>query len=280
MTQRLALIHTVRSVVPMFGALTRELAPDVTTTNLVDEALLEEAVAAGEVPQATADRLERHVAAAVEAGASAVLVTCSSMGGVVDELRVRHGWQLLRVDEAMVDAALAAGSRIGVIATLGSTLRPTADLVRRRARDVGRDESEVQVLPRLVDGAFAALKAGDVEGHDGAVRRALRELLPQVDAIVLAQASMARVVDTLEPDESGRTPILASPRLGLERAVELVGLLRARFAARCPASVRPGFLARSTLPMTSGVAHGTLTDVRPDVACWLAKRAGTRRSIS
>ena len=126
MSRQLALIHTVRSLVPVFGALTRELAPDVTTTDLVDEALLEEAIAAGEVPRATAERLERHVAAALEAGADAVLVTCSSMGGVVDELRARHGWPLMRVDEAMVDAALTAGPRIGVVATLGSTLQPTA----------------------------------------------------------------------------------------------------------------------------------------------------------
>jgi Asp/Glu/hydantoin racemase len=223
MTRRLALIHTVGSLVPVFGGLTRELAPDVSTTNLVDEALLEEAIAGGEVPQATADRLERHVAAALEAGADAVLVTCSSMGGVVDDLRARHGWPVLRVDEAMVDVALAAGPRIGVVATLASTLRPTADLVRWRARELGRDETELQVLTRLVDGAFAALKAGDAEAHDAAVRGALRELIPKVDAIVLAQASMARVAGTLEPDEARRTPILASPRLGVERAVEQLG---------------------------------------------------------
>jgi Asp/Glu/hydantoin racemase len=223
MTRQLALIHTVRSLVPVFGALTRELAPDVTTTDLVDEALLEEAIAAGEVPRATAERLRRHVAAALEGGADAVLVTCSSMGGVVDELRARNGWPLLRVDEAMVDAALAAGPRLGVVATLGSTLRPTADLVRRRARELYRDETELHVVTRLVDGAFTALKTGDVEAHDAAVRGALRDLLPQVDAIVLAQASMARIADTLEPGEAGGTAILASPRLGVERVVEQLG---------------------------------------------------------
>ena len=219
---RLALIHTVRSLVPVFGALTRELAPDVTTRDLVDEALLEEAIAAGEVPRATAQRLEGLVRRALDDGADAVLVTCSSMGAVVDDLRERHGWPLLRVDEAMVDAALAAGSRIGVVATLGSTLRPTAELVTRRARELGPDEGFVEVVSRVVDGAFASLKAGDLEGHDEAVRASLRELIPQVDVIILAQASMARVVSTLEPDEHARTPILSSPRPGVERAVELL----------------------------------------------------------
>lgn len=223
MTRQLTLVHTVRSLVPVFGGLIRELAADVTTTDVVDEALLEEAIAAGTVPRATAERLERHVAAALEAGADAVLVTCSSMGGVVDALRARHGWPLLRVDEAMVDAALAAGPRIAVIATLGSTLRPTADLVHRRAHELLRDETELHVVTRLVDGAFTALKAGDIEAHDAAVRGALRDLLPQIDAIVLAQASMAGVADTLERREVGGTAILASPRLGVKRAVEQLG---------------------------------------------------------
>ena len=231
MTRRLALIHTVPSLVPVFGDLTRELAPDVSTTDVVDEALLEEAVAAGEVPRATAQRLEGHVRRALDEGADAVLVTCSSMGGVVDELRVRHGWPLLRVDEAMVDVALNAGSRIGVVATLGSTLRPTAELVRRRARELGRDDASFEVVTRLVEGAFASLKAGDLDAHDYAIRAALRELLPQVDAIILAQASMARVAGTLEPGEAAATPILSSPRLGVVRAVKLLDRLDAGHAS-------------------------------------------------
>ena len=39
MTRRLALIHTVGSLVPVFRDLTHELAPDVSTTDVVDEAL-------------------------------------------------------------------------------------------------------------------------------------------------------------------------------------------------------------------------------------------------
>jgi Asp/Glu/hydantoin racemase len=224
--RRLALIHTVGSLVPVFADLARELLPDSETTNVVDEALLEEAIAAGEVPEGTAARLEGHVRTALDSGADLVLVTCSSMGGVVDELRARHDWPLVRIDEAMVDAALAAGSRIGVIATLGSTLRPTANLVRRRARETGIGPGDgngpVEVVTRLVDGAFAALKAGDTETHDAAVRTALRDLVPRVDAIVLAQASMARVAGQLDASETAGTPILASPRLGIERVAQLL----------------------------------------------------------
>ena len=41
--------------------------------------------------------------------------------------------------------------------------------------------------------------------------------------VVLAQASMARVVETL-PESERTVPILSSPRLGVERVAELLAL--------------------------------------------------------
>jgi Asp/Glu/hydantoin racemase len=143
------------------------------------------------------------------------------MGPVVDRMRA-EGVPVVRIDEAMADAALVAGLRIGVIATLLTTLGPTADLVRRRAVELGRPAGSAEIATHLCEGAFAALKAGDPGTHDAAVRDGLRELLPRVDAIVLAQASMARVAGQLDPDETAGTPILASPRLGIERVAELL----------------------------------------------------------
>ena len=218
---KLALIHTVGSLPPVFADLAREALPGAETTDLVDEALLAEAIAAGRVPDATAERLGRHVEAAVRDGADLVLVTCSSMGPAVDALAER-GLPVLRVDEALADAAIGAGPRIGVIATLRTTLEPTAGIIRRRAEAAGR-AGEVRITTELVDGAFAALKAGELDTHDALVRAGLRKLLPDVDVIVLAQASMARVAATLEPGEAQGRPILASPRLGIQRAAERLG---------------------------------------------------------
>lgn len=211
---RLTLIHTVGGLVPVFGELARELLPGVETSDIVDEALLGEAIAAGEVPEATANRLEARVAAALGSGSDLVLVTCSSMGPVVDAIADRTGWPVLRVDEAMADRALELGDRVGVVATLPTTLAPTAALVRRRAGD-----RPVEIVTRLCEGAFAALKAGDLETHDQLVRDGLLEILPRVDVVVLAQASMARVAATLGEATTG-PPILASPRLGIERVRE------------------------------------------------------------
>jgi Asp/Glu/hydantoin racemase len=112
----------------------------------------------------------------------------------------------------MADLAVQTGRRIGVIATLPTTLNPTSDLVLRRA---ALAKKEIELTSRLVTGAFEALMAGDAATHDALVSAALRELIPQVDVIVLAQASMARVVDTLSPEDR-RIPILASPPLAID----------------------------------------------------------------
>jgi Asp/Glu/hydantoin racemase len=216
---RLALIHTVGSLDPVFRDILADVAPDAEISSTVDEDLLAETIAAGTIPEATAARLEDHVRAALDAGADAVLVTCSSMGAAVDALARDRGLPVLRVDEAMADEAVGRGPRIGVVATLATTLRPTADLIRGRADAAGR---EIELESVLVDGAFAALKSGDLETHDRLVRTALEALVERVDVVVLAQASMARVAASLPPEVVERTPILSSPRLAAERAARAI----------------------------------------------------------
>jgi Asp/Glu/hydantoin racemase len=210
----LALIHTGTFLVQVFAGLVKEELADVKVFNIVDESLLDNTIAAGHMTPLTARRLAGYIESAEEAGADVIMVTCSSVGPAVDAARPFAGVPLLRVDEAMADAAVREGRRIGVIATLPTTLQPTADLVRARAEAQGRD---VKIVEKLCKGAFEAVSSGDGATHDRLVATGLRELMPQVDAIVLAQASMARVVDSLSPEEK-TAPIFSSPRLGVEAA--------------------------------------------------------------
>ena len=216
--KRLAFVHTVAGLVPRFRDLAAEMVPGVETFDIVDETLLRDATTEGRVSLDTARRLFAHLAAAERHGADAILVTCSSMGGVVDAARPFAAVPLMRVDQAMAEQAVERGSKIGVLATLQSTLGPTAVLIERTAVEASR---EVEVRDRLCDGAFEALRAGDTDRHDALVRDGLRELIGWADVIVLAQASMARVVETLG-DEERRTPILSSPRLGMERMRDIL----------------------------------------------------------
>ncbi len=208
----LGLVHTSATLVPVFAQLCKAKLPGVDTFNIVDDSLVRAIGLRGSLTADIARRVAGYITSAESGGADFVLVTCSSIGPAVEAAAPFAGVPVLRVDEPMADRAVQAGRRIGVIATLPTTLNPTADLVERRAGLAGK---VIELTSRLCEGAFDALMSGDAAKHDTMVAAALKELSARVDVIVLAQASMARVVDTLAAADR-RVPILASPPLAIE----------------------------------------------------------------
>jgi Asp/Glu/hydantoin racemase len=210
--KKLGLVHTSATLVPVFASLCREKLPGVETFNLVDDSLVRGIIAAGHLTPAIMRRVAGYLESAELAGADYILVTCSSIGAAVEAGANMVGVPVLRVDQPMADRAVATGKKIGVVATLRTTLEPTADLIVRRAALAGRS---IELQSKLCEGAFEALMNGDTATHDAKVAASLKELSQQVEVIVLAQASMARVVETLSPADRC-VPILASPALAVE----------------------------------------------------------------
>src|SRR5919202_3388391 len=84
-----ALIHAViPAMPPMRETLAREL-PDVRVLNLLDEGLLSEVERRGGLTSECVDRLATQVGLAVQAGASAVLLTCTAYSPVVQQVQAR-----------------------------------------------------------------------------------------------------------------------------------------------------------------------------------------------
>ena len=82
-----------------------------------------------------------------------------------------------------------------------------------RAKAAGKD---ITIVSMLCEGAFGAVMAGDGLKHDAIVGAALLKLQSEVDVIVLAQASMARVLTTMAPGALS-VPVLSSPELAVQR---------------------------------------------------------------
>jgi Asp/Glu/hydantoin racemase len=218
-TKTLALIHTSATLVPVFQQLCAEHLPGVQVFNIVDDSLVKTITREGELTPAVARRVVGYVGSAEAGGADYVLVTCSSIGAAVETAAGLSGVPVLRVDQPMADQAVLTGRRIGVIATLPTTLEPTSDLVRRRAALAGK---EIELTSVLCEGAFDALMSGDAARHDALVTAALKELVTKVDVVLLAQASMARVVDTLAAADRV-VPILASPGIAIRYLASELG---------------------------------------------------------
>lgn len=214
----LGLIHTSATLVPVFDELCKKYLPGVKVFNIVDDSLIKNTIACGELTPQTSRRVVNYAYSAEEAGADYIMFTCSSIGPAVETAATLAGVPVLRVDQPMADRAVATGRKIGVVATLSTTLEPTSDLVKRRAAAAGKD---IELVPRLCEGAFEALMSGDAQKHDDIVGAALKQLSQEVDVILLAQASMARVVGTLS-EEDKKVAILASPPLAMEYLAEIL----------------------------------------------------------
>lgn len=199
-----------------------QLGNDTELFSQQDPTVLADVRAAGYVTAAPAARLIGMYMKAVEEGCDAVYNLCSSVGEVADcvqDAAKYLGVPIVRVDEEMCREAVRTGKRIGVMATLQSTLVPTKNTVARVAREMGR---HVETVDCLVDGAFGL----DQEQFKKRLTDAAAEIIDKVDVIVLAQGSMAYAEEHLR-GVYGK-PFLGSPRFGaaaLKAALVSKGIL-------------------------------------------------------
>ena len=206
---RIALLHTGAVVIPTFTALAKAHLPGVEVQHLLDDKIVAD-LGGGADRETIHARLAALGRAATAAGAQAAVFTCSSISGYADRVAEDIGIPVYRIDEAMADEAVATGRAIAVVATLRTTLEPTAALLRERADRAGR---ALDLRTEVVADAFDAAVAGDTGRHDTLVRDAVLRHAAEGYPIVLAQASMATAADGLTLE----VPLYTSPRLGMLR---------------------------------------------------------------
>ena len=213
MVHKFGMVHTSAKHVSTFAQLVEELMPGTEIIHMVDEGLLKDIIREGDLNAKRITRLATLASFAVDSGAEAVTLTCSTASPGVEKARDSIEVPFLKVGEEMADRAVELGRRIGVVATLHTTIAPTSDLIRQHS---AIQDTPAHIETFLCPGAFEAFGAGDTEKHDRIVIETLKEVMVRVDVIVLAQASMVSVLDNL-PDEEQVVPILSSPRLAVER---------------------------------------------------------------
>ena len=214
MLKTLAFIHTSHVLIPTFTELAKQILPGVEFFHVVDESLIRNTIREQRLTSTTRRRVVTLIGSARDGGADAVMLTCSSIGPSVETARQVYDFPIFRVDEAMAAKAVNMARRIGVAATLRTTLEPTIELLRATARNAMR---EIEVVPKLCDGAFTAVLAGDRDQHDRLVSAALQELMHESEVVVLAQASMVSVLPMLKRNGA---PVLTSPELALQQVYD------------------------------------------------------------
>lgn len=191
MKRRIALIHASRAAVDPVTQYYAEKAPELDLTNLLDDGVMR-MLGANDESRSQRRLLSMLDTAREEYEAEAALLTCSAVTRASMEwLRAAAGIPLVKIDEPMARIAVKAGRRVGVVATF----EPTTSTTRRLLEEA---DPKVEVLIECARDALRALLAGDFASHDKLLSAAVHQIAARgVDAIVLAQVSMARLAREL-----------------------------------------------------------------------------------
>lgn len=201
----------------------QQLPKDTEIISNQDPSIIGEVVKTGYVTAPPAARLVGMYMKAICDGADAILNICSSVGEVADaaqDIGKYTGIPIVRIDEEMCREAVKQGTRIGVMATLPSTLIPTKNTIMRVAREMNK---HVELVDALVEGGFGL----DQEQFKQLMTKYASEISDKVDVILFAQGSMAYCEEYIH-DKTGK-PVLSSPRFGavaLKEALIKKGLIK------------------------------------------------------
>ncbi|WP_026930052.1 aspartate/glutamate racemase family protein [Glycomyces tenuis] len=184
---RIALISAVTAAIPPARDALSEAFPEAQVWNLLDDRLLSDADARGGLDGGLRSRMARLIGHALAEGADGVLLTCSLYGPVAQGFRSDR--PVLAPDEAaFADIARAGYGRVLVVASFEAA---RDDSVARLSEALDASGAEADVRGLAVPAAMAATRAQDAEGLVTALIDACRPLAPEVEAVFLAQYSLA-----------------------------------------------------------------------------------------
>ena len=213
---RIALIHAVTvAIAPVHEAFAR-LWPAAECIDILDTSLSLDRERDGELTPAMTRRIGALADYAAATGADGILYTCSAFGEAIEVAAAASALPVLKPNEAMFEAALAQGERIGMLATFGPSVAGMEDEFRQMAAAKG---SRARIETICVSEAMAALKAGDGATHD----RLLAEAAPRLakcDAVLLAHFSTSRAESAVRA--ALPCPVLTAPGAAVERLKALL----------------------------------------------------------
>lgn len=210
--KKLGIIHAALITTRAVQKFLDEIVPEVEVVHWVDDTIQNTnfACAPGTIPPGNYAKFTQAALSQQAYGVDLILLACSTFNRAVEYSRTMISTPMLQIDRPMMDLAVRHGSRIGLLATVPTTVPASERLLRLAATDAGQT---VEIKTRLCSEAFAALKAGNPEKHNELLLAEIDRLSGEVDAIVLAQLSMSalepRLTNTRVPVyNSGRTAFL------------------------------------------------------------------------
>ncbi len=182
--KKIAVIHTSLVLVDLITDLFNKIIPEAKLVHIIDDSLLPEILLDKKITKEVIRRMLSYFKAAEDTGADVIFNICSTVGEVADMARLIIDTPIVKIDERMAEEAVRRGTKIGVAATLSSTMEPTCRLIEKMAGKAGK---KITIERTLCPGTFDALIAGKKDEHDRIITEYVKKLADKVEIIAFAQ---------------------------------------------------------------------------------------------
>jgi Asp/Glu/hydantoin racemase len=214
---RIVLFHATPVAMEPVNFAMASLWPEAEAVNLLDDGLTIDRAKEG--PDLSEELIERFVdfgRYAQRIGADGILITCSAFGPAIDRMVEELPLPILRPNEAMFREAIAAGGRIGMLATFAPAVATMEEEFRQFAAEAGAPATlDTVVVPDAID----RLRQGDADAHNRLVAEAAPRFAGH-DAVMLAHFSTSRAAECVRGEVD--VPVLAAPEAAVTRMRTLV----------------------------------------------------------
>jgi aspartate/glutamate racemase len=191
---------------------------DVEVVHLADDILQRDNICAGVgvIPKRNYYKFAQYAHNMEEAGVDMILLACSTFNYAAELARPMINIPIAQIDRPMYEEAVRCGKRIGLLATLNTTVPSSERLLQICAREAGK---EITVTTVLREAAFEAWGRGDIETHNAMLLEEIEKLSQEVDVIAMAQLSMSALAPFLQQT---RVPVLNSGDTGFTRVRQML----------------------------------------------------------
>ncbi len=214
----LGIIHALHKTIQAMEPFIEKYIPEVDVMHLADDTIQRDNIAAGVgvIPKANYYKFAQYAHNLEEAGVDMILLACSTFNYAAELARPLVNVPIAQIDRPMMEKAVSHSKKIGLLATLSTTVPSSERLLRIIAQENGK---EIEVKTVLREAAFEAWSRGDIQTHNAMLLEEIEKLSKEVDSIVMAQLSMSAMAPYLKDT---RVPVYNSGDTGFARVREML----------------------------------------------------------
>ena len=195
----LGIIHASHITIEAMRPYIQEYIPEVSIMHLCDDTIQRDNIAAGAgvIPKRNYYKFAQYAHNLEEAGVDMILLVCSTFNFAAELGRPMIDTPIAQIDRPMMEKAVQTGKKIGLLATLDTTVHSYERLLQIAEKEAGKE----------------------IEAHNAILVDAINKLSEEVDCIVMAQLSMSALAPFLGET---KVPVYNSGSTGFLRVREML----------------------------------------------------------